>query len=437
MSSKGLSLQKEISKIKQWKCGRLSGRVTHVIGLLIESIGPEVYIGELCYVYGKNGNRTPCQVVGFKDQKVLLMSLGEMAHIGPGCEVYPKDEVHLVPVSENLCGRILDALGNPIDDLGELYPDTYYPVTSPPPSPLKRKPITEILTTGIKAIDALMTLGKGQRMGIFAGSGVGKSTLMGMIAKMAHSDINVIALIGERGREVREFIERDLGPEGLARSVVVVATSDQPAPLRSKGADLATAIAEYFRDQGKHVILMMDSISRYAMAHREIGLAIGEPLATKGYPPSVFAHLPRLLERAGNSERGSITGIYTILAEGDDMSDPIADQMRSLLDGHIVLSRKLAAAYHFPPIDVLESLSRVMNAITPSFQGKKAGRLRDLLQTYYEAEDLINIGAYVENSNPKIDEAIKKIDVIRAFLKQEATEKFTLEESCHELQKIL
>jgi flagellum-specific ATP synthase len=432
-----MDLQKEIVRVKEWRGLRFSGRVTHVIGMLIESSGPDVFVGEICYVYGKKGKAIPCQVVGFKENKVLLMALGEMSHIAPGSEVWPKDEVHQVQVSPSLVGRILDALGNPIDGKGPLDASTTYPVTASPPPPLARDRITKPLSTGIKAIDTLMTLGRGQRMGIFSGSGVGKSTLMGMIAKKAQSDVNVIALIGERGREVREFIERDLGPEGLSRSVVIVATSDQPAPIRCKGANVATAIAEYFRDLGQNVILMMDSITRYAMAQREIGLAIGEPPTTRGYPPSVFAHLPCLLERAGNSDKGSITGIYTVLAEADDMNDPIADQMRSLLDGHIFLSRALAASSHYPPIDVGASLSRVMNALVSAHHLQLAGRLREILQTYLEAEELINIGAYVAGSNQNIDSAIDKITSVRSFLRQRAEEHFTLEESLDLLKNIV
>ncbi len=422
-------LQKEIDLVKKDLAPRVSGRVTQVIGLLIESIGPEVFVDELCYIYGKNGDQIPCQVVGFKEQRVLLMSLGSLSHIAPGAEVYPTGEVHSVAVSEALKGRVLDALGRPIDGRGPLFSEKLYPVTAPPPAPLSRQPIEEPLPTGIKAIDALLTLGRGQRIGIFSAPGVGKSTLMGMIAKTASADVNVIALIGERGREVREFIERELGAEGLARSVVVVATSDQAALLRSKGANVATAIAEYFRDLGLHVILMMDSISRYAMALREIGLAIGEPPTTRGYTPSVFAQLPRLLERAGNGEKGSITGIYTVLSEEDEMHDPIPDQMRSLLDGHIQLSSDLAAAHHFPPIDILRSLSRVMPHVTDEEHRLRAGKLRALLHVYKEAEELINLGAYVAGSNPKIDEAVTKIDAIRRFLKQKADENIMFEKS--------
>lgn len=421
-------LEREINLVTKSTGPRVSGRVTQVIGLLIESTGPDVFVDELCYIYGRKKQPIPCQVVGFKGQKVLLMSLGDVAHISPGAEVYPTGEVHQVAVSEALCGRILDALGHPIDGRGPLISEKFYPVTAPPPPPLSRQPIEEPLPTGIKAIDALCTLGKGQRIGIFSAPGVGKSTLMGMIAKMASADINVIALIGERGREVREFIERELGATGLARSVVVVATSDQAALLRTKGANIATAIAEYFRDLGKHVILMMDSVSRYAMALREIGLAIGEPPTTRGYTPSVFASLPRLLERAGNSEKGSITGIYTILCEDGEM-DPIPEQMRSLLDGHIQLSRELATAHHFPPIDILRSLSRVMSHVTNEQHQQKAGKIRSLLRAYQEAEELINLGAYVAGSNPKVDEAIEKNEIIQHFLRQKVSEKVMFDES--------
>ncbi len=424
-------LADEQTQLKAWPGLRLSGRVTHVIGLLIESIGPAVSINEICYVYGKNGEPIYCQVVGFKENKVLLMSLEEVSTIAPGSEVYPLHEGHRVPVGASLCGRVLDALGNPIDDKGPLFAETSYPAIAPPPPPLRRPPITKPLPTGIKAIDALCTLGRGQRIGIFSAPGVGKSTLMGMIARKAQSDINVIALVGERGREVREFIENELGPEGLARSVVIVATSDQAALLRCKAAYVATAISEYFRDQGQHVILMMDSISRYAMALREIGLAIGEPPTTRGYTPSVFATLPRLLERAGCSEQGSITGIYTILSEEDEVHDPIPEQMRSLLDGHIHLSRNLSELGHFPPIDVLKSLSRLMSVLTSKEHQKQANRLRALLHTYQEAKELITIGAYVSGSNPKIDEALEKIDQLNAFLQQNADQHVAFE-SLHE-----
>jgi len=432
-----ISFEKEIQAVKSWSGLSPSGVVTQIIGLLIESNGPSVHLGELCHIINKQGVAVPCEVVGFKDNQVLLMSLGEMTHIAPGSEVYPMRKIPLVGVAQNMCGRVLDALGNPIDGKGPIKAEKYYPVMAAPPHPLKRKLITEILSTGIKAIDATCTIGRGQRLGIFSGAGLGKSTLLGMIAKMSTADINVIALIGERGREVREFIEKELGPHGLARSIVVVVTSDQAALLRTKGAHTATAIAEYFRDQGKNVVFMMDSITRYAMALREIGLAVGEPPATRGYTPSVFAMLPKLLERSGNSAHGVITGIYTILVEGDDMNDPIADTVRAILDGHIVLSRALASANQYPAIDVLNSLSRLMIAITTPEQYANAGRLRDILQVYKEAEDLINIGAYVASSNPKIDEAIALIGRIRTFLKQKTNENFTFEESQKHLKEIL
>lgn len=432
-----LNLQKEINTIKTWSELRVSGRVTHIIGLLIESSGPSVYLGELCYIYNRKEEAVPCEVVGFKEDKVLLMCLGEMTLIAPGAEVYPTGEVLMIPVSESMCGRVLDAMGNPIDGKGPIAIEKYYPVMSPPPHVLHRSLITEILETGIKAIDSTCTVGKGQRLGIFSGAGVGKSILLGMIARASKADINVIALIGERGREVREFIERDLGPEGLTRSVVVVVTSDQAALLRTKGAYAAMAIAEFFRDQGRNVIFMMDSISRYAMALREIGLAVGEPPTTRGYTPSVFATLPKLLERAGQADKGVITGIYTILVSADEANDPVSDAVRALLDGHIVLSRKLSSANYYPAIDVLESLSRVMVNITSNEQYERAARLRKILQVYKEAEDLINIGAYVPGSNPEIDESIRLIVRIRTFLKQGMMESVRFEETQRLLKEIL
>lgn len=413
-----LDFTNEITIARSWSGIPVSGRVTHVIGMLIESSGPSVHLGELCYVVNRGGTSVPCEVVGFKQDKVLLMALGEMERIAPGAEVFPTGDTHLVALTPALCGRVLDALGNPIDGKGPIIAEQYYPATQAPPEALSRPPISAILPTGVRAIDATCTVGEGQRIGIFAGSGVGKSTLMGMIATKSEADINVIALVGERGREVREFIENELGSEGLSRSVVVVATSDQAALLRARAADVATSIAEYFRNQGKKVVLMMDSVTRYAMALREIGLAVGEPPTTKGYTPSVFAKLPKLLERSGRSGKGAITGIYTILVEGDDMNDPVADTVRSILDGHIVLSRQLASANHFPAIDVLESLSRLMKSIVDPQLNHKAGRLRDILQTYKEAEDLVNIGAYVAGSNPKVDEALRLIANIRTFLRQ-------------------
>jgi flagellum-specific ATP synthase len=432
-----ISLQKEIDSIDKWEGLTASGIVTQIIGLLIESIGPVVHLGELCYIYNKQGEAIPSEVVGFKDGKVLLMSLGELTHIAPGSEVFPTHKVHAIAVSESMCGRILDALGNPIDGKGPIKVEKYYPVMAIPPRPLERKLITEVLETGIKAIDATCTFGQGQRIGVFSSAGLGKSTLMGMVAKRSKSDVNVIALIGERGREVKEFIERDLGVEGLARSVIVVVTSDEAALLRTKGAHTAAAIAEYFRDLGKNVIFLMDSISRYSMALREIGLAVGEPPATRGFTPSVFAMLPKLLERAGNSDKGTITGIYTILVDGDDFNDPIAEIVRSILDGHILLSRDLASGNHYPAINVLESLSRVMVSIVSPEHYELAGRLRDIMQTYKEAADLIDVGAYVVGSNPKIDESITLMNAIRNFLKQSINEFYSLNDTINLLKEIV
>ncbi|MBO6305011.1 MAG: flagellar protein export ATPase FliI [Selenomonadaceae bacterium] len=408
---------------------KLTGKVTQVIGLVIESKGPVVSVGELCYIHSHTPNvpPVPAEVVGFREGYVMLMPVGEMQGIGPGCEVVSAQKMLQVKVGDMLLGRVLDGLGNPMDDLGPIISDVEYPLQAPPPPPLTRPRIHESLYVGVRAIDGLITMGDGQRIGIMAGSGVGKSTLLSMIARNTEADISVIALIGERGREVRDFIERDLGEEGLKRAVVVVATSDQPALVRIKGALTATAIAEYFRDQGHKVILMMDSVTRFAMAQREVGLTIGEPPATRGYTPSVFALLPRLLERAGTSERGSITGIYTVLVDGDDMNEPIADAVRSILDGHIVLSRAIAAQNHFPAIDILPSVSRVMNEVVTKEHLKAAQNMRSLMAVYKDAEDLIHIGAYVKGSSKKIDEAIEKIDSINDFLCQDIFEVDTYE----------
>jgi len=406
------------------------GKVTQIIGLLIESLGPRVSIGDLCYIRrpGKTDSLA-AEVVGFRQNHVLLMPLGEMQGIGPGSHVICCRQTLKVAVGNQLLGRILDGLGNPIDGKAPITSETHYPLHAAPPSPLTRHRITEKLSVGIRAIDGLLTLGRGQRIGIMAGSGVGKSTLLGMIARNTEADINVIALIGERGREVREFIERDLGEEGLKRSVVIVATSDQPALLRLKGAMTATAIAEYFRDQGLNVMLMMDSVTRFAAAQREIGLTVGEPPATRGYTPSVFALLPKLLERSGAAEVGSITGIYTVLVDGDDMNEPVADNVRSILDGHIVLSRSLAAQNHYPAIDILQSVSRLMLEVVDKNTSQAAQKLRSFLATYREAEDLINIGAYVLGSNPAIDGAIQMNGPLRDFLQQEIFEQTAYSET--------
>ena len=399
---------------------KMSGKVTQVIGLVIESKGPNVSLGELCYIKSRfpNVEPIPAEVVGFREGLVLLMPIGEMQGIGPGCEVLSAQKTLQVKVGMELLGRVLDGLGNPMDGKGPILSKTEYPLHAEPPDPLQRPRIKDSLYVGVRAIDGLITLGSGQRIGIMAGSGVGKSTLLSMIARNTEADISVISLVGERGREVRDFIERDLGEEGLKRSVVVVATSDKPALVRIKGAMTATAIAEYFRDQGRRVVLMMDSVTRFAMAQREVGLTIGEPPATRGYTPSVFALLPRLLERAGTSARGSITGIYTVLVDGDDMNEPIADAVRSILDGHIVLSRAIAAQNHFPAIDILASVSRVMTDVVTKDHREAAQHMRALMAVYKEAEDLIHIGAYVKGSSKRIDEAIEKIDAINDFLCQ-------------------
>jgi len=433
------NLNKYLTAIHQAESIKMNGKITQIIGLVIESQGPNVNLGELCYVCPRStgGEMIPAEVVGFRQNRVLLMPIGEMQGIGPGCEVIAAQRTLKVAVGRQLLGRILDGLGNPMDGKGPLSSNIEYPLHAIPPHPLSRPRITDKLSVGVRAIDGLLTLGSGQRIGIMAGSGVGKSTLLGMIARNTEADISVIALVGERGREVREFIERDLGEEGLKRSVVVVATSDQPALVRIKGAMTATAIAEYFRDQGLNVILMMDSVTRFAMAQREVGLTVGEPPATRGYTPSVFAMLPKLLERAGTGERGSITGIYTVLVDGDDMNEPIADAVRSILDGHVVLSRNIAAQNHYPAIDVLNSVSRVMLEIAENGHYQAAQKLRSIMATYREAEDLINIGAYVAGSNQDIDRAIHVISEIKNFLKQDIYENNTMEETVRKLSELI
>ena len=397
------------------------GVVKNVIGLTIEVQGITAFVGEVCKIYNKSNEEISCEVVGFRDKDVILMPLGELVGISQGCTVVPTGSPLSVKCSDELFGKVLDGLGNPLND-GEISKYTTYALNASPPDPLKRRRITEILPTGVRAIDGFLTCGEGQRIGIFAGSGVGKSTTLGMIAREAKADVNVIALIGERGREVRDFIEKDLGEEGLKKSIIVCATSDKPALVRLKGAFTATAIAEYFRDQGKKVVLMMDSVTRFAMAQREIGLAIGEPPATKGYTPSVFAMLPKLMERSGMSDKGSITAFYTVLVDGDDFNEPIADAVRGILDGHIVLSRTLASKNHYPAIDVLNSVSRLMSEITTVEHKQAASLARDLMATYKDSEDLINIGAYVKGSSKKIDKAIKYNDSIEAYLKQGVNE---------------
>lgn len=414
---------------------KINGRITRVVGLVMEGLGPGSSVGELCLVFPKDGGRPiQCEVVGFSEDKILLMPLGDVRGIGPGSKIVARRNSASAPVGEALLGRTLDGLGEPIDGRALQGLEGEYPLNSEPPNPLVRKRIESPLNVGIKAINGLLTVGKGQRVGIFAGSGVGKSVLMGMMARYTEADVNVIALVGERGREVKEFIDKDLGPEGLKKSVIVVATSDQPPLIRMRAALTATAIAEYFRDRGKDVLLMMDSITRFAMAQREVGLAVGEPPATKGYPPSVFALLPKLLERAGTSEGGgSITGFYTILAEGDDVNDPVSDAARSILDGHVVLDRDLASQGHYPAIDVLTSVSRVMmDVVTPEHR-KFATGLKSVLATYRKAYDLISIGAYKAGSDPKVDHAIKVIDKINAFLRQDVTESVDFDDTVQRL----
>lgn len=426
---------KAIKKIEECHSIKASGKVVRVVGLTIESEGPLVHLGEHCYIkLLNNKNKIDAEVVGFHNDKVLLMPLGDMKGIGHGCEVIPSGRTLSVPVGESLLGRVVDGLGNPIDKKGPIEMEKYVTIDNEAPDPLERKNIREVLNVGVKAIDSCLTIGQGQRVGIFAGSGVGKSTLLGMISRNSSAQINVIGLIGERGREVKEFLENDLGEEGMKNTVVVVATSDKPALVRLKGAAVATAIAEYFRDKGYSVMLMMDSLTRYAMAQREVGLAVGEPPATRGYTPSVFAELPKLLERTGNSDKGSITGLYTVLVDGDDMNDPIADTVRGILDGHIVLSRSIAAKNHYPAIDVLQSISRVMTNIVHEDHSFFNRKMREVLAIYKEAEDLINIGAYKEGSNKKIDYAIEKIEEVETLLKQGIHESSNIE-STFELMK--
>lgn len=413
---------------------RMSGRVTQVVGLVIESEGPQASIGEVCRLVDRNG-RELCvsEIVGFRDNKILSMVLGDLQDIAPGTRIIATGTTLHIGVGNELLGRVIDGLGNPLDGKGRIGVNEQRSIYAQPPNPLLRKRIRDILPTGIRAIDGLLTIGKGQRVGIFAGSGVGKSTTMGMIARNTAADVNVIALVGERGRELKEFIEKDLGEEGLARSVVVVATSDQPALVRIKAGLMATTIAEYFRDQGLDVMLMLDSVTRLAMAQREVGLAVGEPPTTKGYTPSVFALLPKLMERAGTSDIGTITGLYTVLVEGDDLNEPIADAARGILDGHIVLSRRLASRGHYPAIEVLESISRLMSDIVSPDHKRSAVDVLEILATYREAEDLISVGAYQAKSNPKIDRAIALVDRANGFLRQRVDESSTMHESVNYL----
>lgn len=432
----GISFEK-YEALKSRTFFKTQGKIANVVGLTLESYGPDSKLGDICTIYSKDNTKplALAEVIGFKDKKTLLMPYEHVDGVSIGCIVENENHPLEVIVGNDLLGLTLDGLGRPNGDIS--IKGVAYPIEAPPPDPMSRQIIDEVLPLGVKAVDGLLTIGKGQRVGIFAGSGVGKSTLLGMFARNTTADINVIALIGERGREVREFVERDLGEEGMKRSVLVIATSDRPALERTKAAKTATAIAEYFRDQGKDVLLMMDSLTRFSMAQREIGLASGEPPVSRGYPPSVYAEMPKLLERAGRSDKGSITGLYTVLVDGDDFNEPITDTARSILDGHIVLSRKLAQKNHYPAIDVLASISRCMSQIIEKEHRDKAGQFKNLMATYADAEDLINIGAYKSGSNEEIDEAIEKHKAINEFLLQATDEKLTFEEAVSRLVSIV
>ncbi len=416
---------------------RISGRVAQVVGLVIEAHGPNARVGDLCLIEVGPDEPIQCEVVGFRGDRVLLMPLGELQGVRAGCLVRGTGHCLRVPTGPTLLGRTLDGLGRPMDGLGTLAGAPTYPILSTPPNALKRRLIHRALATGVRAVDGMLTIGEGQRMGIFSGSGVGKSTLLGMIARNCKADVNVIALVGERGRELREFIENDLGVEGLKRSVLVCATSEQPALVRIKAAMTATAIAESFRDEGKSVLLMMDSVTRFAMAQREVGLAIGEPPSTKGYTPSVFAMLPRLMERAGTGERGAITALYTVLVEGDDTNEPIADAARAILDGHIVLSRKLTNRGHYPPIDVLESLSRVMPMVCSDQQIQHTRTVREWIAARNDIDDLVSIGAYKTGSNPLADKALERWPAINGFLRQDKGEGTSLPDTLSQLGELI
>ena len=414
------------------------GRVVKLVGLTVEATGPTSKIGDICQVYAlKHDTFIRAEVVGFREDRVLLMPFGATDGIGLGSLVVSLGMSLRVGVGKGYIGRVLDALGQPMDGSAAPTPEAWYPVDADPPNPLKRQRIHEAMPLGIKSIDGLLTVGRGQRLGVFSGSGVGKSTTLGMIARGAEADINVIALVGERGREVRDFIERDLGEEGLKKSVLVIATSDQPALLRLKSAMVATAFAEYFRDQGYKVLMLMDSLTRYAMAQREIGMATGEPPVSRGYPPSVYTVLPRLLERSGTSDKGSITGLYTVLVEGDDMNEPISDTVRGIVDGHIVLSRRIANSNHYPPVDVLQSVSRVMTEIVSPEHLKAAGQVKSMLAVYQEAQDLINIGAYQKGANPEIDRAVALHGPLQEFLRQDVQDYLTFEDTVQTMSAIV
>lgn len=434
---KGIDLRKYYRSLETMSSMRPVGEVRQIIGLLIEADGPPSSIGDVCLIYSdKSTEPLRAEVVGFREEQVLLMPYGELGGLKTGARVINTTNTLEINVGPELLGRVLDGIGHPIDGKAPFMATKSYSTISAIPNPLMRKPIDEPLTMGVKAIDGFITVGKGQRVGIFAGSGVGKSTTLGMIARNTNADMNVIALIGERGREVREFIEKSLGPEGLSKTVLIIVTSDQPALLKIKGALVATAIAEYFRDGGRDVLFMLDSVTRVAMAYREIGLAVGEPPATRGYTPSVFANLPKLLERTGNSDKGTITGLYTVLVEGDDFNEPVSDTVRGILDGHILLSRELAEQHHYPAIDIMGSVSRIFNDIASPEHKSAVARLKELMSAYNKSKDLINIGAYVRGSDPKIDKAMHIMPHFEAFLKQDVNAKADFNQTIAELVQL-
>ena len=439
MAARAPDLRRYLDRIERASPVEMRGRVKEVIGLIVKAVVPEAWIGEMCLIRNPGSSTSvKAEVVGFKDGDVLLMPLGELTNVGPHSEVIPSGNCLTVKVGDALLGRVLNGLGEPMDAefKGTLSCTEEFPVLGYPPDPLKRQRVTKPISLGVRAIDAVLTAGEGQRIGLFAAAGGGKSTLLGMIARNTEADVNVITLVGERGREVRDFIEHDLGPEGVKRSVIVCATSNESSLVRLKAAYVGTAIAEYFRNKGLRVILMMDSVTRFARAQREIGLACGEPPARAGYTPSVFAELPKLLERSGNSDKGSITAIYTVLVAGDDMNEPVADEVRSILDGHIILSRELAARNHYPAINILESASRVMSAVTDKPHRQSAGTLRDMLATYRKNEDLILLGAYKRGADQRVDMAISKIEEINGFLKQATDDKSNFQGSVDALKKM-
>jgi flagellar protein export ATPase FliI len=432
----GIEFGRYFEAIERASPVQVRGRVKDVVGLLVRATLPQAFVGELCLIYNPRSSvPTKAEVVGFQSGDVLLMPIGELTHIGPQSDVEATGHCLSVKVGVGLLGRVLNGLGEPIDerDSGPVVCADEYPVYAPPPNALRRRRVTMPISIGVRAIDGLLTCGEGQRIGLFAAAGVGKSTLLGMIARNSEADVNVIALVGERGREVRDFLEQDLGPDGLKRSVVVCATSNEPSLVRLKAAHVGTAIAEYFRDRGKRVMLLMDSVTRFARAQREIGLALGEPPARAGYTPSVFSELPKLLERSGNSENGSITAFYTVLVAGDDLNEPVADEVRSILDGHVILSRAFAAQGHYPAIDVLESVSRVMTAVASAEHRRAAAQLREILATYEKNRDLILIGAYEKGSDPRVDRAVRMLDRVHAFLRQDTQEPASLAKTAEAL----